>query len=401
MVDRQPVGRFLPLLLTAALVDWIGTGLFLAVSSVFFVRVVGLSVAAVGSGLTVAALAAMPAAIPAGRLADRFGPRPVLVAVEVIQGIATAGYLVVRNWPEFVAVTFAVAVTQQTAPPLIQSLVGELATGERRPRILAAHRTVINIGIATGSLVAGLVLGRAGPGAYQALLLADVAAFFVAAGLLLAIPVRARRRPRAARSRYAAVRDPRLIALTSYDALMSLWQPILNVAFPLWLITHTDAPASLIGMLYAVASAGAILLQYPVGILATTTRRARHGYTAAAICFAAASAGFAATSSAAGRPTVILLCISILTLTVGEVAQVGSAWTLSFAIAPADDRNTYLAAFGTGRAFSRACGPALMTGVVIALGTTGWIALAALFAAASAAPVIVGRRYSFDAVTRD
>jgi MFS family permease len=384
--------RFLPLLLTAALVDWVGTGLFLAVSSVFFVRVVGLSVVEVGSGLTVAALAAMPAALPVGRLADRCGPRPVLVAVEVMQGVATAGYLVVHSWWGFLAVTCAVAVTQQAAPPLIQSLVGEIATGKRRTRILAGHRTVINIGIAIGSLIAGLVL--ASGGAYEPLLLADVAAFFVAAGLLLAIPVHATALPRVVGPRYAAIRDIRLLALTGYDAVMSLWQPILNVAFPLWLVTHTDAPVSLVGVLYAVASLSAILLQYPLGILAATTRRALRGYTAAAVCLAAASLGFAASSSASGRLTVVLLCVSVVVLTVGEIMQVGSAWTLSFAIAPASGRNAYLAAFSTGRAASRACGPLLMTGVVLTVGAAGWIALAVLFVGASVAPLVVASRYT-------
>jgi hypothetical protein len=71
MISRRAAGRFLPWLLTAALVDWVGTGLFLAVSTVFFVRVVGLSTVEVGSGLTFAALAAMPAAVPVGSLADR------------------------------------------------------------------------------------------------------------------------------------------------------------------------------------------------------------------------------------------------------------------------------------------------------------------------------------------
>jgi MFS family permease len=394
------LARFLPLLLTAALVDWVGTGLFLAVSSVFFVRVVGLSVVQVGSGLTVAALAAMPAALPVGWLADRYGPRPVLVAAEILQGAATAGYLVVHSWWEFLAVTFAVAVTQQTAPPLIQSLVGELATGKRRTRILAGHRTVINIGIAIGSLIAGLVLGWRGHGAYQALLLADVAAFFAAAALLLAIPVHTAARPRAAGSRYAAMRDTRLLALTSYDAVMSLWQPILNVAFPLWLVTHTDAPTSLVGVLYAVASVSAILLQYPIGALATTTKRALRGYTAVAVCLAVASLGFAAASSASGRLTIVLLSISVVVLTIGEVTQVGSAWTLSFAIAPATDRNAYLAAFSTGRAAGRACGPLLMTGVVLAVGAAGWIALAMLFVAASAAPLIAMSRYTSKEATR-
>ena len=46
-----------------------------------------------------------------------------------------------------------------------------------------------------------------------------------------------------------------------------------------------------------------------------------------------------------------------------------------------------LAAFSMGRAFSRATGPLLMTGVVLGLGTSGWIALAAAFAAAALVPV--------------
>jgi MFS family permease len=78
---------FLPWLLAAALVDWLGTGLFLAVSTIFFVRFVGLSVAEVGLGLTIAALSAMPMLVPVGRLADRYGPRNMLILVEIIRSI--------------------------------------------------------------------------------------------------------------------------------------------------------------------------------------------------------------------------------------------------------------------------------------------------------------------------
>jgi hypothetical protein len=92
------------------------------------------------------------AALPIGRLADRYGPRGVLIGVEVVQGAATAGYLVVHGWWGFLAVSVVVAVTQLAAPPLIQALVGELAAADRRTRILAVHRTVINIGISAGSL---------------------------------------------------------------------------------------------------------------------------------------------------------------------------------------------------------------------------------------------------------
>lgn len=389
---RSAAGAFLPWLLASALVDWVGTGLFLAVSVLFFVRVVGLSTVAVGLGLTIAALAAMPAVLPVGWLADRYGPRGVLVVVEVIQGAATAGYLAVHGWWSFLAVSFLVAVAQQAAPPLIQALVGELAAGERRTRILAVHRTVINVGIGAGGLMAGLILSSGMHGAFQVLLVADAVAFVLAAALLCALPGRPGTHIRTAPDRWKALRDRRLLALTGYDAVLSLWQPMLNVAFPLWLVTRTDAPVGLVGVLYAVAAGCAILLQYPASVLAATPRRALRGYAAAAVCLAMACLGFAAAPAGSGWVTIAIFAVSIVVLTVGEITQVGSAWTLSFAISPAADRTAYLAAFSMGRAFSRATGPLLMTGVVLALGKFGWIALAAVFAAAALVPVLAARR---------
>ena len=53
---------------------------------------------------------------------------------------------------------------------------------------------------------------------------------------------------------------------------------------------------------------------------------------------------------------------------------------------------TYLAAFSVGRSLSHAIGPLLMTGVVLAMGQPGWIALAAIFAAAALVPAIIAKR---------
>lgn len=394
MRSRPGVTGFLPWLLTAAFVEWVGTGLFLAVSVVFFVRVVGLSTAQVGLGLTVAALAAMLAILPIGRLADRYGPRRVLIVVEVAQGAATAGYLAVNGWWGFVAVSLPAAIAQQTAPPLIQGLVGDLSVGERRTKILAVHRTVINVGIGIGGLTAGLLLGSGLRHAFQVLLLADAAAFVLAAALLCAVPGSPGQHARAAPSRWTVLRDTRLLALTAYDALISLWQPILNVAFPLWLITRTSAPVSLVGVLYAVACACAILLQYPVSVLAKTPARALRGYTCASWCLSMASVGFATARAGPTGVTIVIFAACIVVLTLGEITQVGSAWTLSYAIAPPSDRNAYLAAFSMGRAFSRAVGPLLMTGIVLALGEVGWIVLALAFAGAGVVPILAARRHA-------
>lgn len=145
-------------------------------------------------------------------------------------------------------------------------------------------------------------------------------------------------------------------------------------------------------MLYAVASVCAIVLQYPSSVLTGIPRRALRGYSCAALCLAGASLGFASAPAHSVRVTVAIFTATIVVLTVGETTQVGSAWTLSFAIAPPDNRGTYLAAFSVGRALSRAIGPLLMTGMVLALGQSGWIALAAIFAAAALVPAIAGKR---------
>jgi MFS family permease len=145
-------------------------------------------------------------------------------------------------------------------------------------------------------------------------------------------------------------------------------------------------------VLYAVASVCAILLQYPFSVLTGTPQRALRGYGCAALCLAGASLGFAAARAHSVQVTAAIFTAAIVILTVGEIMQVGAAWTLSFAIAPLDNRSTYLAAFSMGRALSRATGPLLMTGVVLALGQSGWIALSALFAAAALVPAIAGKR---------
>jgi len=385
--------NLLPRLLSASFVEWLGTGLFLAVSAIFFAQVVGLTVTQIGLGLALAGGVAMGTTVPIGHLGDRFGPRNVLVTVNLARAAATMCYLLVDGWWSFLGVSIVVAVTEQAAPPLLQALIGDATRPDLRTRVMAAHRTVVNVGISVGGLIAGGVLGSGMTGAYEVLFVADSVAFLAATMLLLRLP-RGHYESRGPTSdRWALLRDRRLLALTAYDSVISLWQPMLNVAFPLWLLTRTDAPVGWVGILYAVNTGLCVVLQYSTSALVATPRGALRCYAVAATLLALSSVAFASAPTFSGVGTIIAFIVAIGVLTLGELIGMAAAWTLSFEIPPDDRRGAYLAAFALGRTVgTRVGGPLLMSGVVLALGTRGWLLLAALFAFATIAPLVVAQR---------
>ena len=77
----------------AQLANSVGDGAFIVTSALFFTRVVGLSTAQVGLGLTLAWLVGFLTGVPLGNLADRRGPRgvAVLLALTTAASVACSG----------------------------------------------------------------------------------------------------------------------------------------------------------------------------------------------------------------------------------------------------------------------------------------------------------------------
>ncbi|MEU0632167.1 MFS transporter [Streptomyces sp. NPDC005989] len=396
-LDRQRTRpghrQYLPLVQGATLIEWTGTGLFLAVSTIYFVKVAHLSTSSVGTGLTIGGAVAIAAAVPIARLAGRFGPKPVLIGVMLLRALATVGYLWVDGWWSFLLVVAVIAVTEQSSPPLVQSYVGARAPENLRAKVMAVQRTVVNLGISLGGLIAGVALGSGAPGAFRPLLVGGAVAYVVVA----AVYATARREEETATAVGSArvvdlLKDRRLLGFTAYNALVSLWMPVLNVAFPLWLVTETDVPERYVGILYAVNTVLCIALQYPLNRCYSTTRRAWLSYAGAALLLGCGALAFAAAPGFGAREALLVLGSAVVLLTFAELLQVGASWTLSFDLAPEGARSAYLVLFNTSRTVAnRVAGPVLMTGVVLALGTAGWIALAGVLLLGALVPFVMLR----------
>ncbi|MFE3199611.1 MFS transporter [Embleya sp. NPDC059237] len=380
---RRPVRR----LLGVGLVDYLGVGLFVAFSAVYFTRIVGLSTGGVGLGLGLAGLIALGTAVPIGRLADLVGVRNTLVALHLARAAGTAGYAAVGEWWSFLVAVAVVTTADQSVSALTQAFVAELADGADRVRTLAAYRTVANLGISLGAPLGGLAIGLDDAAAFRAVVLVNAAAFVLVAALLATIPVPPARGAATRVSGWGALRDRRVWGLASIDTLLQLWLPVLNLGIPLWLTTRGGLSASWLGALYAVNTVFGVVCQMPAARLAMSVRAARRCQVAAGALLAAACVLL---WSAERAPAAVVFPIGVLLLSCGEVIAVSAAWTLSYAVAPDDRRAEYLAAFGMGRSVGRhVLGPILITGLLQAVGGIGWGVLAALFASAGVGTLFV------------
>jgi len=367
----------------ATAVDWIGSGLFLAAAPAFLLRTVGLSQTAIGAGLTIAGAVGLVTSVPIGSLGDRFGPRRVLVGLHVARAAAFGAYpFVVHGETSFVLLTAAIVAADGATPSVTQALVAELAHERQRVRLMAVLRTTLNVGMSVGALGAALALSRVTSTTFAALLLTNAASFVVAALFVASIDAgeRTSKAGPVSRRRWEALRLPRrLLAFAALDGVMTLYLVILNVALPLWIVAHTAAPASLIGILYTLNTALVVVLQVAGSRLAETLRTAARTEFLAGGALAAASVAIGLTDTASAAVAVVLLVAGIVLLTLGEIGHSAASWQISYSLAGDLQRTRALAVFGLGRSAAFVAGPLLLTVGVVKNGTAGWIGLAAAF----------------------
>jgi MFS family permease len=375
-----------------ALVSAIGTGAFLSVSVVFVTRIVHLSAATLGLGLTVSAAIALGTAVPIGILADHVGPKRVLVAICVWRGACFVAYPFVQDTWQFLAVVCLLGVVERSAAPMEQALVGQAVGPDERVRVLAVLRSVRNVGLTLGALLGSIgLLVDTRPG-YAAILLTNAATFAVCAVLaarlpLLAGPATGLRR----RFSAAVLRDRPFLGFTLVSAVLTVHMTLLSVGLPLWIVDHTDVSHAIVAPLLVVNTVLAVALQVRASrgtedIAGAARALRRAGFALAATCLLALAVPRLPVLVGAG-----VLVVAMVALTAGELLQSAGGWGGSYLLARPGQEGVYLSVFWLGVSLQQIAAPAVLTWVVGA-GTWGWLGLAAVVLAAGLAAPAVGRR---------
>jgi hypothetical protein len=252
-----------------------------------------------------------------------------------------------------------------------------------RVRVRAYVRSTINAGIGLGTLAGSVPLLLDRRSGYLAVLLFNAATGVVAA-LILGRATRVRPATRPANGpALVALRDRPFLAFALVDGLVgALFNDLLSLALPLWLVASTHASPTLVSAALLVNTAGCVTLQVWAARGTHTAHDAMAVTRRGAFFVAGACVLFAAT---AGRPSWLVAALVIAAAVVhvlGELWLSSATFAVIFDLAPDWAQGQYQGAYQTGRQIGNMAAPPVLTALVIGLGAPGWLGLTAIFVAA-------------------
>jgi hypothetical protein len=184
----------------------------------------------------------------------------------------------------------------------------------------------------------------------------------------------------------AVLRDRPYALIALLNAFMMLYMPLLSLVIPLWIVQRTEAPRWLVATMLMLNTLSVMLFQVRVSRRVTNLDTAARSVRRAGMVMLTACTVFSL-SAAASSPWMAagVLLVGAGVQVVAEMLHASGSWEISFGLAPAHRQGQYQGFFGSGVAAARMLGPVLLTTMIVAGGTAGWLTFGGLFLLAATA----------------
>jgi MFS family permease len=376
----------LPVVVTLA-IDSFGSGVYIPVSLLYFVVVARIPVGTVGLCVSLAAFVSLPLPVLVGMLADRIGPRQVVLLGFLLQAVGFASYLVVREPIGLILAATAVAVGQRGFWSSIFTLVTERSEPERRDHWFGVVGAVQNAGIGVGSLVSAALIAIGSAFAYQLTVALNAVSFLVAIGILAlgCRPAVVAADPDAEQSDEGPAillsRNRPYLALIGINTVFALCVTMLVVGLPVYLQLGLHQPGWVNGLVFAVNTAAIALLQTLVVKVLKGKRRIRIIFVSGLV-WAVWSGCLAVAFYVPAFLTVAFVLVLTAAFTTAELMHGPTSMGLAAGASPAGARGRYLGAYQYSFAIANVLAPAMFTQLFSLSPVAPWIVLAVLALAA-------------------
>ncbi|WP_210065188.1 MFS transporter [Pseudarthrobacter sp. PvP004] len=393
----------LKILASAILVSTLGRGIFLTLTVLYFSRFVGLNAVEIAVILSVSSGVGVATSYIGGRLADHFSARRLLVGMVATQGLAIATYTFAGNFSTAVVLACIAVGLDRGANATRSAIIARAFDGPHRVNARAVLRTVTNLGIAVGGMIAGLALLAGTADAFRGMMISAGVVYILSALHLRRLPQRVdapRRDPAAPAPKrgISPFRDRRYVLLTVLSGIFGMQFGLAEMGVPLWISQDTSAPEVLISVILVINTVCVVLLQVPLSRGTDHPRRAGKIVLTGGVLMAVACVLYAAAGGAPVIAAIALLCGAALLHAFAEILSQAGAWGLSFELANPLQAGAYQGMFGMGSALGAMLAPLVVTATVVEHGALGWAVLGAVFLASSAGVALIARKASTAAV---
>ena len=359
------------------------TGTFLTGTAVYFTKIVDLSGAEVGLGMSIAAGITLLLQLPMGRLADRVGAKPLWALASAVEAALYFAWPLIGWMTTFVLMLSVLAIAETAGRNARNVYRIAVFPRDVRVRALAYMRAARNVGYTLGAGASGVALG-VGLDAVRLIPFVTGGLLVLNAVLIAAVlPVIVRQVPVADGDDPTSVappawRNPGFVVLSICNGVLSSNQVLLNVVVPLWLVERTDAPPALLAWLFGTNTVLAVALQVRASRVADSVDGSLRAMRWSGYAFIVSCGLIAWTHETVGWVSILLIWIGHVTITGAELWQSAADWSLTSELSDHRRLGDYQGVWGLGYQIEPIVFPALYTFLALQVGTPGWIVIAAI-----------------------
>ncbi|MEU0532220.1 MFS transporter [Amycolatopsis tolypomycina] len=174
--------------LAATLIDALGSGLWVPFALLFLVHGQGMDLVDAGTSLTIGALLALVTGPATGVAMDRFGPRALLIAGNLVRLAAFAAYPLAHTSWQVIAVSAVAGFGDRLFWTCNAPMVARLTAGADTDRVLATQTVGRFAGAGLGAAATAVLPTITSPWAFHLLAYVNAASFAAAALLIRLLP---------------------------------------------------------------------------------------------------------------------------------------------------------------------------------------------------------------------
>lgn len=357
-------------------------------SAVFFTQIVGLSAAQVGLGLTVAGVAAFLAALPMGKLVDRFGPKRMWAVSAAGQAAMFAVWPFITDFQGYLLMAVGMEVIGALGNAAHGAYTIDVLPPEERVTSRAYMYSALNLGFTLGSLLGGIALAFHSNDVLHALPWFTAVVFLVNAAAVTRLP-RAAHDNRTPAERKVKIggpgplRNPGWLLTSFFTGVFWTNQVLLNVVIPLWLVEQTDAPRVLLAFLFGTNTVMCVFLPMAAARGVTGLTTALRAVRVSSTFFVISCLITLATHDTVGWVTIALVWLGHVTVTGAELYLSAANWTFEAELMDPRRRGAYQGASEMSATLGKVWAPAVYTFLAMNWGATGWLIIAGVIVVAT------------------